>query len=121
MDINLEKGERHSIQSYDTSHITVNQIQYDQNTIISKDQVLTDWKVSVQDALTEEDLKPLLDLDPEVILIGYDEKRIMINPALSNELFKRRIGVECMSIGAACRTFNILLNESRRVVLGVIF
>lgn len=121
MDINLEKGERHSIQSYDKSQITVNQIQYDRNTIISRDQITSNWHIEAQGALTEQDLLPLLDLNPEVILIGYDKKHILITPPLLNELSKRRIGIECMSIGAACRTFNILLNESRRAVLGIIF
>ena len=36
-------------------------------------------------------------------------------------LSKQRIGIECMSIGAASRTFNVLLGEGRRVVAGIIF
>ncbi len=61
----------------------------------------------------------LLQLQPEVILIGYNgHNKLLIE--LIQDLAKKKIGLECMSIGAACRTFNILLSEGRKVVAGFI-
>jgi uncharacterized protein len=121
MDINLEKINQHSIQAYDHSHVMIGNIQYDQNIIINKDQLIYPWLLDNISSLTIAELQPLIDLSPEVILIGQNTTPLLLPSHTLNELAKRRIGIECISIGAACRTFNILLSESRNVVLGLIF
>ena len=52
---------------------------------------------------------------PEVLLIGTGPKHIMIPPTFRAALKAREIGFDTMDTGAACRTFNVLLGESRRV------
>lgn len=119
MEINLEKKEPHSIQSYDNRHVKINHIQYDKNIIVNQAHVI-EWEVKTS-PLAPNDLTPLLHLNPEVILIGHTQKYLCLDPALLSTLSQQRIGIECMSLGAACRTFNVLLNEKRRVVLGLLF
>lgn len=115
MDIHQEKSERHTIEAYSDSAVRINQKHYEHSLILSADVLLPHWEIDKHRALTKTDLQPLFELDPEIILIGSVET-MQIETALRFEF-----PIECMSLGAACRTFNILLSESRRVVLGLIF
>lgn len=119
MEINLEKSEFNSIQAYSDTHVIINQQNYAHSIIVNQDGVHS-WDIRVKNISLPE-IQPLIDLDPEVILLGYSTTQIVISPEISVKLSQHRIGIECMSLGAACRTFNILLNEKRRVVLGLIF
>lgn len=72
-----------------------------------------------------EDLAPehfaLLDADkPDVVLLGTGERQRFVAPRLVAALAARRVGVECMDNKAACRTYNILMGEGRRVTLALI-
>ena len=57
----------------------------------------------------------LLQPPPEVILVGTGPHHRQVHPQLLHQLVQRRIGVECMATQAACRTYNILVGEGRRV------
>lgn len=121
MQINLETREKHTIQSYSDSQIMANNIQYNQSLIIGRQAIFSPWPIySVQD-LTEERLNPILEMQPEVILIGHNQLGDHVPMHLIEYLSKQRIGIECMSIGAASRTFNVLLGEERAVVIGIVF
>ena len=62
-------------------------------------------------------LAPVLDTWPpvELLLIGTGARHVMLDPTLREALKMRGIAVDSMNTGAACRTFNILLGEGRRV------
>lgn len=79
--------------------------------------VLPSATVAWSGELTLEALAPLLDVIPptEVLLIGTGARHEMIAPELRRALKAHEIGVDTMDTGAACRTFNILLSESRHV------
>ena len=67
--------------------------------------------------LTIEAFAPFLTSDPrlEVLLVGTGLRHVMLPASLRAELKNRAIAVDSMDSGAACRTFNILLSEGRRV------
>jgi uncharacterized protein len=120
MHINLEAADIHSIQSYSDREIQVNSQTYQNSLIISNQAIITDWPVTSIQQLKEENLEPLLRSIPKIIIIGHQQAGQFASPSVMAELAQRRIGLEVMSIGAACRTFNILLNEHREVVIGII-
>lgn len=120
MHIQLENAQPHSIEAYSDTEIKINQHIYRENIIVSRQTILTGWEVDNLNALSERTLEPLLQQNPEIILIGRATQEF-IPAALSAALAKKRVGMECMSIGAACRSYNILLGEERRVVLGILF
>ncbi len=68
------------------------------------------------------DTAPLLGLvgEIDVIFIGTGAEIAHIPPALRNELEQAGLGVETMASPAACRTYNVLLSEGRRVALAVL-
>ena len=58
----------------------------------------------------------LLELRPEVVLIGTGQRQVFPAPAFGVQFLKLGIGFEVMDTGAACRTFNVLVSEQRLVV-----
>ncbi len=77
--------------------------------------MLDDWQASVIEELTEEDFKPLIASAPELILLGTGSRPIIPPRELVFSLARQGIGLEAMDTAAACRTFNILISEGRRV------
>jgi uncharacterized protein len=67
-----------------------------------------------------ERLRPLLDLRPEAIVLGTGPTQCFPDPALYREAAGLGIGIEVMDTGAACRTYNILVAEGRRVVAALL-
>ncbi len=121
MQINLESFEKHSIQAYGKHVIQINSATYEKNIIVSRDTIITDWPIRNIKDLNEKNLDVFLNLIPEIIIIGHNDLGKFIKPELKQILSNQHIGLESMSVDAACRTFNILLNESRAVSLGIIW
>jgi uncharacterized protein len=119
MEINLEAADHHSIQAYSGNEIKINSETYQSSLIVSSYEIIKDWPIDSIQQLNEESLAPLLHYQPKIIIIGHSEHGLLPQP-LIQRLGKQNIGLECMSIGAACRTFNVLLSEHREVVLGLI-
>lgn len=120
MQINKEPGGIHSIQSYSDTEIKINGVIYTTNLIICRDEIILDWSIGQLSALDDDFLTPILNTQPEVIIIGHNQTGAQPPIKVLQHLSQKRIGLECMSIGAACRTFNVLLSEDRKVTLGII-
>lgn len=121
MHINLETNNPFSIQAYSDSNVQIHSVVYQHNLIVSKQGVISPWPVVDITALTEECLAEIIAQKPEVIIIGHESTGRFAPYSILQYLSQHRIGLECMSIGAACRTYNVLLSEYRHVVLGLIF
>ncbi len=121
MQIQLEAHETHTIQAYSDTEIKINHILYHSNLILSRHTLITPWIIQE----TSQTSTQLLDLNPEVIILGTHTpdklRRLESIQTLIQQLCEKQIGVECMTLDAACRTFNILLSEHRQVVAGFIF
>jgi uncharacterized protein len=57
---------------------------------------------------------------PEVLLVGTGQRQVLLGMNTLGPLMRAGVGVECMSTGAAARTYNILMAEGRRVVAALI-
>lgn len=121
MQINRQPLEKHTIQSYTDTEITINNHSYQQSLIVSHSTIITPWSLTNLADMTHAQLEELLALKPEVIVMGCEKSTLAIPYFASEQLAKQRIGIEHMSIGSACRTFNVLLSEERVVVGGFIF
>lgn len=120
MDIQQEPAETNAIQSYSEKSITIQNIAYNTSTLITASRIIVNWSVHTVQDLSPEHFSEILELSPEIILIGHNQLGKLPSPHFIQAMGVKRIGVECMSIGAACRTFNVLLSENRKVVLGFI-
>ncbi len=88
--------------------------------LIGAGELRRDWAPGGFEGLDEAQLAMLLELDPELVILGTGERQRFPAPALLAPLYAAGIGVEVMDSGAACRTYNILLGEGRRVAAGII-
>ncbi|MEJ2514764.1 MAG: Mth938-like domain-containing protein [Gammaproteobacteria bacterium] len=88
--------------------------------ILSADRIIRDWPVASRDDIDRDALEPALALEPEVLLVGTGARLEFPAGALVAELARRGVGLEFMDTAAACRTYNILINEDRQVVAALV-
>ncbi len=107
------------IRAYSARELIVGTRTVTASCIVTADTLITDWRPASLAALTAADLAPLFALEPEIVLIGAAGER-----ALTSELRAafgaRHIALEVMDLGAACRTFDILVQEERRVAAALL-
>lgn len=120
MHINLEATDKHAVQSYSDNQIQINSIIYENSLIVSKQEIISDLTIKNIQDIDDQYIDLILKLKPEIIIIGHNNPGKFPPMPIITHLSQKRIGIECMSIGAACRTYNVLLSELRAVVAGFI-
>ncbi len=110
----------YTIRRCSSTSITVNEIEYTKSLILSANQLIPDWRPQHLNDITLDDLTPILELKPQVVLLGVGEKHIFPSQALLKPFYQQHIGVEIMTTQAACHTFNLLVAEGRPVVVALI-
>jgi uncharacterized protein len=120
MHINLETTEQNTVQSYNDNKIQINSIIYENSLIVSREEIITDLAIKNIQEMDNEYLDLLIKLSPEIVIIGHQNTGKFPPFEIISQLSQHRIGIECMSIGAACRTYNVLLSEHRSVIAGFI-
>jgi uncharacterized protein len=86
------------------------------NVIVANDAIIESWTPNVAAELTIVDLEPALALQPTIIVLGTGTQQLLPDVELMAAVAARSVGLEIMNTPAACRTFNVLLQEQRRVV-----
>ena len=120
MKFNLEHSPGNRIHSYRTGEIKVILDNVAEPQIIKTSLILTpthsiqDW-IRPDEALTESHLQQLLAINPEIIVLGTGPKIAFPEPALLAICHQASVGFEVMDTGAACRTYNVLSAEGRKV------
>ena len=103
------------IRGYSASEIRIGEHSVRSSCIVTADRLITDWAPQSFAELRAAHLEPLLALAPEVVLLGTGTTQRFAPPEVRAALAERGVGVEAMHLGAACRTFNVLVQEGRRV------
>ena len=101
-------------------YVRLGVVEYRDNVLVTPERVATGWTAGGFDTLTEADFAALAELKPEVVLLGTGASLRFPHPRLTRALTDAGIGVEVMDTPAACRTFNILAAEGRRVAAAVL-
>jgi len=104
------------IRGYAGGELRTNHETYRETIIVSADRVESLPEVRHLDDLLSFDTSRILRLDPELVLLGTGLRQIFPAAAFRAAFLHAAIGFECMDTGAACRTFNVLAAEQRRVV-----
>jgi uncharacterized protein len=120
MQLTREGSTQHFIRAWEPGRIRIAERWVAGHVIVSADRVLEGWTTAAPAALTVDDLAPALALAPTIVLLGTGTDRFLPDVELMAALAQRRIGLEIMSTPAACRTFNVLLHEQRRVVAALL-
>ena len=121
MELNLERpGDHHYIRSLNQLGIRIGDEYYSGSIIVSASRIINNWPPVSADKLQESDLVPILELMPEVLILGTGHKQVFLAPEMMASFYQNGIGIEVMKTDAACRTFNILVSEGRNVVAALI-
>ena len=116
MKFHLQTPAANVIAALGADWIRIGETEYRQSLVVMPDAVVPGWAPAGFAALTADDFSSLLEYAPEVVLLGTGASQRFPHPRLTAALAQARIGVEAMDTRAACRTFNILVAEDRRVV-----
>jgi uncharacterized protein len=114
-------GETRLFTAHGPGHVMVNGERYDRSIVVLAEAVRNDWTVANFDALSEPHFSYFLALEPDVLLLGTGARQRFPHPRLYRALTDAGIGVECTDTPAACRTYNILVAEDRRVIAAILF
>ena len=113
-------GGRNTFTGYGPGYVEVNGRRYTSSLVVSGDRLVIDWPAASVDALRADHLAAILELKPEIAILGTGAAFRFPEPARLAPLHQARIGVEVMDTQAACRTYNILMGEGRNVVAALI-
>ncbi len=110
-----------TVTAYDDDGIAINAVRFNHSLIVLPEVAPIAWPVPSFDALTPEHFAQIDATVPDVVILGTGKRQRFVHPRLTAALTARRVGVECMDNQAACRTYNILMAEGRKVALALIF
>lgn len=104
-----------TVTGYGPGYIEINAIRHDRSVLVLPEGDVEPWPVNRFEELEPAHFEALLEKQPEVVLLGTGNRLRFPHPRLTAALARRHIGVDAMDLQAACRTYNILMAEGRRV------
>ena len=108
-----------TVTGYEDDWIEINAARFDYSLIVLPEVPPAQWAVSSFETLQASDFAPIEAQRPDLVVLGTGLRQRFVAPGLIAGLLAQRIGVECMDNQAACRTYNILMAEGRKVALAV--
>jgi len=109
-----------TVTGYDDAGVEVNAVRFEHSLTVMPETPPQRWTEAGFAQLSAADFAPIAAQNPDVVILGTGARQRFIHPKLIAELTGRRIGVECMDNKAACRTYNILMGEGRKVLLALL-
>lgn len=109
-----------TITGYGPGWVAVNGQQHDKHLIVDSRNGSTPWLCGGFDTLSAQDFDIFIELDVELILFGSGDRIRFPKPQWLQALYARRVGFETMDTRAACRTYNFLAGEGRKVVAALL-
>jgi len=109
-----------TVTGYDAAGVEINARRYDFSLMVMPEVAPRPWDVARFEDLTAEHFERIAADQPDVVVLGTGERQRFVHPRLVASLSALRVGVECMDSHAACRTYNILMGEGRKVTLALI-
>jgi uncharacterized protein len=108
------------IRRYGADFIAVGEEEIRASCIVGATTLIRDWPPRDVPSITLEHLATLFEFQPEVVVLSTGAQQRFPSAAMRAEFATRRIGIEVMEVGAACRTFNVLVSEERRVLAAIL-
>ncbi len=113
-------GDHHFIRSVSPDQVVIGAEAYTTSIFLGARLLETDWPVTALDELTPETVEPLLQHQPELVILGVGSEQSFPPAAIYHAFLSRQVGLECMTLQAASRTFNVLMSENRRALAALI-
>ncbi|MGH8301329.1 MAG: Mth938-like domain-containing protein, partial [Steroidobacteraceae bacterium] len=117
MKFTLESSSRvNLVRAYSRAELRIGEEHVRSSCIVCADRLVTDWPPARLEELRPEHLEAIFALEPEVVLLGTGERQRFPPAEIRTAFAARGVGLEVMDLGAACRTYNILVQEERHAV-----
>lgn len=116
MKLSLDSNEKqYRIDAYTQDSVRVGGRDYNDSLIVTPEKLISDWQPPPIKELVLQDMEQVITLSLQVLLLGTGRTLQFPPPPLLASLAAKGIGLEVMDTAAACRTYNILAAEGRRV------
>ncbi len=109
-----------TVTGYDDQGVEINAERFNYSLIVMPEAPPRAWDVPNFEALSAAHFEKIEEDQPDVVILGTGERQRFVHPRLVAALSARHIGVESMDSKAACRTYNVLMGEGRKVTLALI-
>ncbi|NBB92746.1 MAG: hypothetical protein GVY32_06230 [Gammaproteobacteria bacterium] len=110
----------HQIRGVEPSRVFVTDQWYESSLVVGARYLDPRWPVSSLSGVDQAAIAKLIELGPELIVFGAGERQQFLPREIQLEIIRHGIGVECMTLDAAARTFNVLMSENRRALAALI-
>ena len=107
------------IKNYENHSLYIDDKIY-KNNVLMTSAAVENWNLNDIDNLNIDDFKNVLDCKPEIIILGTGGSLVIPTPAIINDIQNQGIGFEFMITDSACKTFNLLVSENRKVAAALI-
>jgi uncharacterized protein len=108
------------IRGYAPGRVTINDEVIVTSVIVTPERIIRDWLPHAFGDLERRHIARLEELQPEIIVLGTGPRLRFPDAGFTAGFLSQGVGVEIMDTTAACRTYNILLSEDRRVVAALL-
>lgn len=109
-----------TVTAYGEDYVEINTRRHERPIVLMPEEAVAHWPVAGFESLEPRHFELLLPYRPELVLLGTGRRQRFPHPRLTRTLTDARIGVEVMDTQAACRTYNILMTEGRRVMAALL-
>lgn len=113
-------ADRNMIQSYSPAGIIINNVLYQHSLIISPEHIFENWSADSPAMLLPSHFIPVIEQQPELVLIGTGKRLQFPDQEILALIMGKNIGVEVMDTAAACRAYNFIAGEGRKVIATLI-
>ena len=122
MKLELDNNDKdlNRIDSYDTGVICINGTRLTSSLIVSPYLLINDWPPQRFADIASQHIEQILQLHPEIIILGTGHQLQFLAPQLTSYIQQHGIGFEAMDTGAACRCYNLLMSEGRKIAAGLL-
>jgi uncharacterized protein len=117
---NTQTQQYQTVTAYDEHGVEFNAVRFDASLIVLPEVKPVPWSITDFDQLTVDHFAQIHAFKPDVVILGTGARQRFVHPRLIAALTEQRLGVESMDNQAACRTYNILMAEGRKVALALI-
>lgn len=117
MDLSFDvPGNHHFIRAIGKDGIRIGDEYLKRSFLLSASEIIRNWPPQSHQELEDQHLDAIFSLEPDVVLVGTGRLQHFLDQKTVFGFYRRNVGIEVMNTEAACRTFNVLVNEGRKVV-----
>ncbi len=120
IELDTPASNRNVIESYSHAGIIINKVLYQNSIIVCPEQAIEDWPPRNLGGLNAGHFLRIFELAPELVLLGTGSRLRFPDQQILASIMSRNIGIEIMDTAAACRAYNFIASEGRKVVAALL-